>query len=127
MRAKDRRAFIRISVYHLAKYQPLGGSGAGAVPILASLKDISAGGACLRTETLLPINSLLELKINFPAFEEPVSCKTKVMWVKKIGKRLRYEVGLQFMDLDQETRKRIDAVIKFVREKMSKRTLKDLF
>lgn len=121
MRAKEKRLFIRLTVYHLTKYKPLSGTRQISTPVLASLKNISAGGACLRTQEYLPISSLLELRINFPTFEHPLSCLAKVVWIKKIGRPGHYELGVQFQDLDVATRKAIDEGIKFVKQKLSQR------
>lgn len=119
MGKKEKREFIRLKAYHLAKYRPLSPGSRQAEPILASLKDISAGGVCLKTELPLDLSTTLELKINFPPLNNPVSCLAKVVWVKKTGKPPCYEAGLQFVDLDQQTRKAIDAGIKFVKDKLN--------
>ena len=119
MRKKDKRAFVRLYAYHLAKYKPFSGKEAKVMPVTSNLKDISAGGVCLRTEASLSIGEILELIINFPPFEEPIYCKSKVMWVKKSGRAKRYEIGLEFIDLDKGKRKAIDEGIKFVQRKVN--------
>lgn len=119
MGKREQRQFIRLKAYHLAKYRPLSPESRQAEPILVSLKDISAGGVCLRTEIPLPVSSLMELKINFPPFDNPVSCLARVVWVKKFGKLPRYEAGLQFSDLSEEARKAIDQGIKFTKGKLN--------
>jgi len=119
MRKKDKRAFVRLRAYHLAKYRISSSGAKEQVPVMANLKDISAGGARLVAEEYLSPSTLLELNINFPIFNEPLICLAKVMWIKQFRRSKRYEVGVQFQDLDGATRKAIDAGIKFVQRKMN--------
>jgi c-di-GMP-binding flagellar brake protein YcgR len=118
---KEKRAFTRLKVYHLAKYRLISGGKEMPALVMASLKDISAGGACLRVEEYLPKDTLIELKINLPMLDNPVSCRAQVMWIRSIASRELYELGVQFQDMDPATRKAIDEGIKFVQEKLSRK------
>lgn len=116
---KDRRKFPRLSAYHLAKYRLI--SNPQDQLVMASIKDIGGGGICLRSEEKLPVSSVVQLYINFPQFSQPIPTLTKVVWIKKIGKSKRYDVGIQFLELEEILRqgivKRIDYVCKRVKEK----------
>lgn len=116
---EERRRVPRLSVYHLAKYYRLSPEPHSHI-ITCSVKDIGKGGVCLRTEEDLPVFSVLQLYINFPQFHEPISTLAKVMWTKKLGKGNKYEVGIQFLDIEnifQEViAKRLDAVNKIIKK-----------
>ena len=118
MRKDNRRQFIRLKAYHLIKYRPISDDRKGADRIIASIRDIGAGGICFVTDDYLPNASLIEIKINFPHLNEPVFALAKVVWVKQIKKTRRYEVGAQFIEIDESVRHFIDEQVKFVENKM---------
>lgn len=99
MRNEDKREFIRLKAYHLVKYRPLAEKGAGTEEVLASIKDIGAGGVCLKVDEYLPAATLLELDINFPQIKTSLSALVKIVWVKQIKRTKRYEIGAQFVDI----------------------------
>ncbi len=110
---KERRKFIRLEIYHLAKYR-LASEGDKSLTI-ASIKDISGGGACLKVKEDIPKGSVLQLYINSPHFSSPVPCLAKVAWVKKIGKTGKYELGLEFLEMEDLLRKGIIQGIDYAR------------
>jgi c-di-GMP-binding flagellar brake protein YcgR len=120
MQKKDQREFIRLKVHHLVKYKLLSSPGE-APAVLATIKDIGAGGVCLRTEEHLPVSSLIALKINFPNVATFISALAKVVWVKQRKKSGLYEVGLQFIDIEEPMRKAIDEQVKDVSGKLKKK------
>jgi len=105
---QNKRSFIRLAAYHLVKYKPLSTERKETAPVLATLKDIGAGGVCLRTEEYLPVSSSIELKINFPFHATPISTLAKVVWIKKRRNARFYEVGAQFIEIEETARKIID-------------------
>ncbi len=117
MRKEDRRTFIRVATYHLAKYKAPSEIGGHASPVLTSIKDIGAGGVCLRANERFPLLSVLQLKINFPSLKDPVFTLAKVAWVKQIKKNKDYEIGLQFVEIDELVRSLVDKRLKFVHDK----------
>jgi len=121
IREKERRKFIRLEVYHLAKYRPLSGNKEESPYILGTVRDIGAGGLCLVSEEHIPLSSLLQLKINFPGISTAVFTLAKVVWVKQIKKTKRYLIGTQFVEIDESIRKNIDGRAKFVQDKLNKR------
>lgn len=123
MRVQDRRKFIRLKAYHLVKYRLLSKEKEQSNYIYAALKDVGAGGVCLDTEEYLPMSSLIELKINFPNVATSVFALAKVAWMKKRDKGRRYEVGAQFVEIDESMRKIIDEQVKRVEHKLKKKKL----
>jgi c-di-GMP-binding flagellar brake protein YcgR len=121
MRNKERRKFIRLEVYHLAKYRLLSDAKDESRYILAAVRDIGAGGLCLVTEETLPLSSLVQLKINFPGISTTVFTLAKVVWIKQIKKTKHYLLGTQFIEIDESMRKGIDGKVKFVQHKLNER------
>jgi hypothetical protein len=115
MRFKNRRKYVRLEAYHLARYKIIfNGLEKTELPSLARVRNISAGGCCLRAEKFLPPGSILELKINFPHLEGPVCTLSKVVWTRQIGNTGKYEFGVQFIEIDENLRQIIDEQIKSV-------------
>lgn len=120
---QEKRKYVRLKVYHLAKYRPASSEKEQAQPILVRLKDIGAGGVCLRTEEYLPVSSLIQLEINFPASDHPIFSIAKIAWIKEIGKSKRYEVGAQFVNLEESVSKIIDEQVKLVHQRLPKKKI----
>jgi hypothetical protein len=118
MRIEERRQFIRLKAYHLVKYKPVSEDKKEASRIIASIKDIGAGGVCFITDEYLPVSCLIEIKINFPHLAEPVFALAKVAWIKQRKKTKRYEVGAQFIEIDESVRNFIDDQVKFVESRV---------
>jgi Tfp pilus assembly protein PilZ len=111
---QNKRSFIRLAAYHIVKYKPLSTENQEAIPVLATIKDIGAGGVCLRTTEYLPVSSTIELKINFPFRATPIFTIAKVAWIKKRDQGRYYEVGAQFMEIEDSARNLIDRHLKYV-------------
>lgn len=112
---KEKRKFLRLNAYHLVKYRLASQSGWQAA--IASIRDISAGGLCLRAEERIAKNSILQVSINFPRLSSPLSSLAKVVWVKKIGKTNRFEMGLEFFEIEDLLRQEIIQRIDYVRRR----------
>jgi len=111
---QTKRAFIRLAAYHLVKYKSLSTEKESAVPTLAAIKDIGAGGVCLRTEEYLPVSSVIELRIIFPSHSTPIFTLARVAWIRQVGKQRYYEVGAQFIEIEETTRRAINEKIRLV-------------
>jgi len=119
MRFKNRRKYVRLEAYHLARYKIIfDGLEKAELPSLARVRNISAGGCCLHTEKFLPPGSILDLKINFPHLENPVHALSKVVWARQIGNTGKYEFGIQFIEIDENLRLLIDEQIKSVYQRI---------
>ena len=109
---KDKRKFLRLNAYHLVRYK-LASQKDWQVGV-TSIRDISAGGVCLRSEDRIPKDAILQIRINFPKLSAPLFCSAKVVWVKKIGKVNRFEMGLEFFEIEDLLRKEIIQRIDYV-------------
>ena len=112
---QEKRKFLRLNVYHLVKYRLT--SQREWQTAIASIRDISAGGVCLRTEEKIAKDSILQININFPKLSSPLSCLAKVVWVKKISKANRFETGLEFFEIEDLLRQEITQRIDYVRRR----------
>jgi len=59
-------------------------------------KDISAGGAKIQTNILLPVDSLIELEFASKGLRQQISSLGKVKWVKVLIEDESYEAGVEF-------------------------------
>lgn len=117
---ENQRAFIRLSAYHLVKYKPVSTEKEEALPVLATIRDIGAGGVCLRTEEYLPVSSVIEVRINFPSRATPIFTLARVAWIKKRRQGRYYEVGAQFIEIEESARRIIDEHLKYVHKNLEK-------
>ena len=120
IRQEERRKFLRLRAYHLAKYKLLVAREAHLHFTLASIKDLSGGGICLRTKEKVPVPSMIELQIKFPSLDTPIYTVAKVLWVKQIKRHKIYEIGTQFVEIEESMRRIIDSQAKFVEERVKK-------
>ena len=66
------------------------------------MKDISEGGTRMTISEFLPLNSKLAMEIPLMPGRRPVKGVSRVAWVAKAGFSERYDVGVEFVELDQE-------------------------
>ncbi len=122
MPKRERREFIRLQAYHCVKYRELSATAKEPTPFMpATARAIGGGGVCLRTEEPLPASALIELKINFPHITTSIYAMAKVVWIKQRDKMRRYEIGVQFMEIEELMRKVIDEQVKRVYDKLKRR------
>lgn len=104
---QERRRFVRLDAsveifYSLEANQD-------AVSCLS--KNISAGGICLIVYEPLNAGDTLSLRIYLPDDKPFVVARGKVAWIKTFkiaGEKERYDAGLEFTEINQGDRKRID-------------------
>lgn len=116
---KERRQKERLNGYHLIKYRVAkGGQGAGYS--LTSVINISSGGVLFKSAEPLAGGTVVDIKINFPGQTEPLAAQAKVIRSREVKvKPKHYEVGVKFIDIDEEKGKIIDKVVKFVNSRIS--------
>lgn len=62
-------------------------------------KDISLGGINIRTDTFLPVDTVVKLKLSLSKMHDIVDARGKVKWVKCIYDDEVFEIGLEFVDM----------------------------
>jgi len=121
-----KRKYFRLNAYHLAKYRLLARSDHSVT--ITGIKNIGGGGICLQVEEYLPVDSTVQVYINFPKISQPVPAVAKVTWIKALGKKGSYEVGMEFVDIEHIFRdaiiKSADAVHNLSKQKESARSKK---
>ncbi len=77
---------------------------------LGYAKNISYGGIFISTATPKPVDTLLAISFLIPDTEIVISCDTRVSWVCEFDpeKRVNPGMGLEFKNLDKESRQEID-------------------
>jgi len=65
-------------------------------------KDISLKGISIRTDTFLPIGTIVEIKINLKKSSKILEARAKVRWIKSIFEDEVFKVGLEFVDTAPE-------------------------
>ena len=70
-------------------------------------KDLGGGGVRLVSRDFLPVNSKVKLEFFLTPASEALKAVGKVVWIQKIPYSYQHEVGIQFLDISEPTRKRI--------------------
>ena len=61
-------------------------------------KDISLGGVNIRTDTFLPVDTVVKIELSLPKMHKVVCVKGRVKWVKSLYGDEVFELGLEFVD-----------------------------
>ena len=61
-------------------------------------KDISLGGVNIRTDTFLPVDTVVKMELSLPKMQKIVCVKGKVKWNKSLYGGEVFELGLEFVD-----------------------------
>ena len=77
-------------------------------------KDISRGGLFISTVNPKPEGEEFTISFESPADKKKIKCRCKVMWSRQFDPETRQEagMGIKFLDLDLEERRKIDLWVK---------------
>ena len=70
-------------------------------------KDLGGGGVRLVSREFLPVNSKVKLEFFLTPASEALKAVGKVVWIQKLPYSYQHDVGIQFLDISDPTRKRI--------------------
>jgi len=87
---------------------------------LAQTFNISEGGAFIHTSNPLELEEEFHLKLYIPDDQEPINIVCKVIWTNKYGKgnkKLPQGMGIKFLRLNPEHRKKIEEFIELQKSK----------
>ena len=70
-------------------------------------KDLGGGGVRLVSREFLPVNSKVKLEFFLTPASEALKAVGKVVWIQKVPYSYQHEVGIQFLDISDPSRKRI--------------------
>ncbi len=109
----ERRKFIRLNLSADITYTKVADSSNRESSIT---RNISLGGLCIISYERLGVGDILKLAISFPDSGKTISAQAKVSWIKEFiigdptsGKR--YDVGAEFINIDQKDREDINKYI----------------
>lgn len=95
---EERRRFIRIPEQLEISYRILHSKNIKTF----ITKDICQTGIKFLSSDVLPKDSLLEMRLNFPKTHFSFEAIVKVKWISKDVRMDRYEIGAEFTDLSRE-------------------------
>ncbi|HEY3355326.1 MAG TPA: PilZ domain-containing protein [Polyangia bacterium] len=76
------------------------------------IENISLGGICIQTPSIEDIGTVVDLVINFPDLHASVSVRGQVVWANREPPP---DIGIRYIDLDDEKRETLRAYITRVR------------
>jgi len=109
---QDRRKFVRLNAGVEINYTVLGNESQQKEQ--TATKNISAGGICLIAYEQLRTGDVLSLSFSLSDSQPPVVINGKVVWTKSFkvaSEKECYDVGVEFTDVGDADRKRIDKYI----------------
>ena len=78
---------------------------------LSVTKNISAGGLLFVANEPLPINAILELKIELPDGEKPIECLAKIVRIEEMAPDMTYDIAACFLDITGAQRVRLNRYV----------------
>jgi hypothetical protein len=86
-------------------------------------ENISATGAKIRGNILLPVNTLLRIDFKLNDLEKQISTIGKVKWIKVVIEDKFYEAGVEFVNTPQEALKIIEDYIAWKKQAAERQTV----
>ena len=109
---EERRRFPRLAASVDVNYSVVKKTSAAES---SEAKNISAGGICLIVYQKLKIGTVLDLKIFISDINQTVTAQGKVIWSSHFtvghDSRDRYDVGIEFIEIDQAARRKISEYV----------------
>ena len=110
---EERRRYVRLNVLVDIAYGRCESLKKGQLTLA---KNIGRGGICLIVYEEFKESDLLDLKIYLPESKTPISAVGRVVWVKEfiigdISTGKRFDLGIEFLEIDEEDAKRIEKYI----------------
>lgn len=119
-KAINSRKYKRLRADYLMKYQPLNSQ---EPPVIANLKDISAGGLRFWSSTLVPEGVHLRLSVLIPPLDRTVEAVGRVQRVRAAVKSRAYYISVGFVELDSEDQKAINQFVEQISREQGAETL----
>jgi hypothetical protein len=79
--------------------------------ILEHSRDISASGAKIQGNILLPVDTLVNIDLTLESLHQKITALGKIKWIKIIKEDDSYEAGVEFVDTPAEAIKKIEEYI----------------
>ncbi len=93
-------------------YLPVRLSTGSHQPVIETLtKDISPEGLRCLSSTAFPVSSELNVEIVLAAGQESVALRGRTAWFRTIPLAEQFDVGLKFVDVSPQTKRRLSSYI----------------
>ena len=124
----ERRKYYRMPVDHLLEFREYRLSEGKDNPKMSNLKNVSGGGVLFESDSVLPVGTLLKMKLKIPGWQkhkteflkhdwgssiEPLVALGYVVRIEEMEDGKNYEVGVVFECVDDDHR---NALIKYIEE-----------
>jgi uncharacterized protein (TIGR02266 family) len=86
--------------------------------LCANIMNISSSGAFIKTETVLPVDTELSLRIRLPDDLEIMDIVGKVVWQKQASTMTPAGLGIEFLSIASKDRNKIHSFVERCRQKM---------
>ena len=78
-------------------------------------RNINEGGLFIESETPLPLDDKVQLHFRLPGVDDPFKVDGRVAWIKESGADGPAGMGIEFENLDEGARLRIDEIVQALR------------
>ena len=78
-------------------------------------RNINEGGLFIESETPLPLEDKVQLHFRLPGVDDPFKVDGRVAWIKESGADGPAGMGIEFENLDEGARLRIDEIVQALR------------
>ena len=82
------------------------------VQLYHKIQNVSLGGICIQTPVLQEVGSLVDVALNFPDLGAQIQIKGQVVWANREPPQ---DVGIRWVDLDDERREMLKKYIALVK------------
>ncbi len=105
----ERRMYKRIVKNFIANVRPKPMEGGdGTSWNMVTIKNLGAGGALFNYDRELDIDSLIEMKINFPMAPSPINCVGKIVRTEKKAANSIIAIAAMFTDIEDSFKETIN-------------------
>ena len=112
---ENTRQFKRMNSYYLVRYKTVGGADPDR-NVLASTRNISAGGILLRTYDEVKPKASLEIEMYMPNIGKTVRVLGEVVRALKVPGTDSYEIGICFKKIEEDVKQSIDSYIREIED-----------
>ena len=94
-------------------------------PVLTHTENIGMGGICVVLRKSLEKLTLVRIEIDLMDGEDHIVCQAKVLWnvrrkAMDINKPFYYDIGIEYVDISNKGRQRLESVVAQIVKKESK-------
>jgi uncharacterized protein (TIGR02266 family) len=83
------------------------------VMLFHHIQNISLGGVCIQTSGVEEVGTVVDLVLNFPDLDASIGVKGQVVWANREDPM---DMGVRFIDLDEERKDTLRKYINMVRK-----------